>query len=665
MNRTLIAAFGAMMGISLYAPLMAQDQFPDVPEYHWVYSALMNMKREGILVGYPDGLFRPGRPVSRAELAAAINAAYQKLRGSVGGVQSQITALQEQIRSLQGQQYVRPQDLQPLRDALSQLQSDVNRMRGWGDDIANLRRMADMFQRDLAELGVDVEAMKRDLADIAKRLDELEKRKPPVAISGDANFVVHAGYSDDGLFGITVDGRPTGFGRGSYFGEPVGVTRDLTIGHEAAFRFDSTNESGPQWHATVVVGNLLTFVNFPSGGLPATIYGNQSGVMWDLPFFEQPENVYFQDFGVKYDTSLIGQGFTLELGRLGYQNGAYFFKRIDNTPYFKNERWDNHNWYFDGGRVHFDWGTVGLNVWAGRNSQREDVWGNEIWPMSAGSGQDYRANGGVPIDQSLGFDLGVKLGNQGDLLLTYIFLDSNSVVSALPGATGDVNRVAVWGGALNFNITQNLKFNGGYSRSDLYENSSTRLDDDNFAWWAQLNWEGSNVKVHAGYREIQPYFGAPGDWGRLGFLWNPVDIRGAYAGVSWQGGNIGISAKGYWYEGAENINISKDDQIVGVMAYLHWQPRQNWNVFLGWERAEYDLVNSGGIIGGPFSGAGDNNEINWYRIGFWHDMGNNQTLRFLYEISDYDDNGLLGALGSFAPGNRKGGLFTTQWSVKF
>jgi hypothetical protein len=46
-------------------------------------------------------------------------------------------------------------------------------------------------------------------------------------------------------------------------------------------------------------------------------------------------------------------------------------------------------------------------------------------------------------------------------------------------------------------------------------------------------------------------------------------------------------------------------------------------------------------------------------------MGNNQTLRFLYEISDYDDNGLLSALGSAFSGNRKGGLFTTQWSVKF
>ena len=36
----------------------AQTPFIDVPAGHWAYAAVHNMKREGILLGYPDGRFR-------------------------------------------------------------------------------------------------------------------------------------------------------------------------------------------------------------------------------------------------------------------------------------------------------------------------------------------------------------------------------------------------------------------------------------------------------------------------------------------------------------------------------------------------------------------------------------------------------------------------------
>lgn len=34
--------------------------FPDVPPDHWAYDAVHNLKRNGVLVGYPDGTFRGG-----------------------------------------------------------------------------------------------------------------------------------------------------------------------------------------------------------------------------------------------------------------------------------------------------------------------------------------------------------------------------------------------------------------------------------------------------------------------------------------------------------------------------------------------------------------------------------------------------------------------------
>lgn len=43
--------------------------FPDVPQTHWAYEAIMFLVDKGILSGYPDGTFRPNNPVQRAETA--------------------------------------------------------------------------------------------------------------------------------------------------------------------------------------------------------------------------------------------------------------------------------------------------------------------------------------------------------------------------------------------------------------------------------------------------------------------------------------------------------------------------------------------------------------------------------------------------------------------
>jgi hypothetical protein len=75
MKRTLKYALTAVLAVGLVAPAFAQtDNFPDVPENHWAYEALARLKKDGLLVGYPDGLFRGPRPASRYELAVAVHA---------------------------------------------------------------------------------------------------------------------------------------------------------------------------------------------------------------------------------------------------------------------------------------------------------------------------------------------------------------------------------------------------------------------------------------------------------------------------------------------------------------------------------------------------------------------------------------------------------------
>jgi hypothetical protein len=227
---------------------MAQDNFPDVPDNHWAYEALARMKREGLLVGYPDGLFRGGRPASRYELAVAIHATYVNLKNLIDGLQSQINELKQGGGDKAA--------IDELRQALAALQAEVNNLKGLGNDIADLRRMVETFQRELQSLGVDVEAMKRDLQDLNSRVTALERRALPVDISGDVNLWIGMGHSDrDGIPGLTMDGRFTGLGDDA--GNSVGLLEDMTVLHEAAITIASNNKTGPKFRGTAVYTNML------------------------------------------------------------------------------------------------------------------------------------------------------------------------------------------------------------------------------------------------------------------------------------------------------------------------------------------------------------------------------------------------------------------------
>lgn len=53
------------------------NYFSDVPESHYAYQAIMNMKSYGIIAGYKDGTFKPNATVSREEFATMMVNALQ------------------------------------------------------------------------------------------------------------------------------------------------------------------------------------------------------------------------------------------------------------------------------------------------------------------------------------------------------------------------------------------------------------------------------------------------------------------------------------------------------------------------------------------------------------------------------------------------------------
>ncbi|MFY7808403.1 MAG: S-layer homology domain-containing protein, partial [Fimbriimonadaceae bacterium] len=82
MNKMIKFALTAVLGAGLIVPALAQDNFPDVPDNHWAFEALSNLKGS-VLFGYPDGLYRGNRPTTRYEFAVALNQLYMRMMGVV------------------------------------------------------------------------------------------------------------------------------------------------------------------------------------------------------------------------------------------------------------------------------------------------------------------------------------------------------------------------------------------------------------------------------------------------------------------------------------------------------------------------------------------------------------------------------------------------------
>ena len=65
------------------APKTTPPPFPDVPEGHWAYDAVSNLKELGIVNGYSDGSFNGDKFVTRYELAVVLSRVIDALKVSL------------------------------------------------------------------------------------------------------------------------------------------------------------------------------------------------------------------------------------------------------------------------------------------------------------------------------------------------------------------------------------------------------------------------------------------------------------------------------------------------------------------------------------------------------------------------------------------------------
>jgi archaellum component FlaC len=656
MNRTVKYALSVALSAAFVVPAFAQSDtpFPDTKDNHWAYEAVTRLKAEGILVGYPNGNFIGGRLATRYEMAVAINAAYTKLKAVTDGLSKQIDDINGKITELQNKGGPSQADFDALKSALNDLKDQVSGMKSYGQDIADLKKLADKFEKDLASLGVDVDDLKKGLAGLDKRVTALEKRKLPIDIMGEVNTFSMNGYSTSHTPGMDVAGRPNGISRNGN-ASPVGADQDFTFLHEVAVGFKTTNDTGAKGEASIIIGNMN---DTPGGGAGAFSQVSQRA---GSGYLEGPESVYLQKAFVSYDWMAASMSGTGRAGRIPLKLNDYILARPDFTPYFSNKRWDDGHYDVDGFDVGAKFGGVGVHVFAARAGVSVDTSGNTVQAMVAGGGGfGFGGLGGAApafaVTQLLGAHLYAPLGKDGNVSLSYVSLDNDTVTPAAGGA----NRMSVYGGDASFKFSM-IKVWGGYSRSDTYFNNFTINNKNNQRLTGYAGYEADKWGISGGYKYIEPLYAAPGSWGRIGSWWNPTDIEGVdAAGHLDLAGFATLSGTFEYYTGTGKIvgGIPKSTKITRFTADLSHKFGSSTTVDLGWE--ENDLKATG-LGGSPHQ--------RWFNLGAKYDFSDKTSFSVLWQISDVNagstaagPNLLPAPWGTQAA---KGGLITTQFTVKF
>lgn len=650
-----------------FATAQAQDNFPDVPANHWAYEALARMKKDGLLVGYPDGLYRGGRPASRYELAVAMHAVYTNLKNVTDGLDSQIQALNNQGSG------VTQADLAGLKDATAALQADIAAMKGYGADIANLRRATDTFEKELTQLGVDVQAMKDDLRNLAGRISALEAKRPKIDISGDLNFWLGGGHTLDGRYGLTRDGRLTGTkDKGAVANvfptvpNRAGITDDIAILHEAAVTLSSTNETGVKLKGTLVATNA--FGQGPVSGVATSNigFGNQSDLFSPVNgnagspalfgYADGIGDLYLQELAATYSF----HGFDLQAGRVRHKATPWVLQRIDNTSYFENERWDDGRYTFDGVIVGTRLGPVRAEVYGGKNSSVLTKNGLLINPLRSGVAEGLfgpDANR-LEAERTLGATLTTNLGPIG-LRGDYLILENTVDVV---GAYGSFNRVDVYGGEATFGLGR-FTLGGGLRQTKAYNDETRVAGLTDSAWDAKVAWRSGPVDLWAQYREVGLNYMAPGDWGRLGILRNPTNIRGFVGSATVEFGpryslNLGGEISKGLESGAREVAGTFFDRGTDIGRFnLRFDAKLSsaLGVFLSYEETNFSDLAGLGLTGDP--------RYRWYGVGLVHGLSNNARFSLAYEQSaireDYQTS--AGVSGN----SYRGGFLTSQITVKF
>jgi len=632
-------ALTLFMGKLAYAA-PAQGPFADVPTDHWAYDAVNELAALGIFNGYPDQTFGGKRALTRYEFAVALQRMLQDVQRRIDAKGGGTTGPGQPGQrgpagpaGPQGPPGMSPEELARMRTAIDTLQ-----------------RLAREFADTLAQLGTDVDQLKRDLAALQARVGKVEEAiaKMPKITGTATTAFIGSKLDDSDVRRFSGNGpRPTDID-----GRPIPLDDNLLETLDAIYDVDLGITARLSDIATAKV--LLNAGNYLKGYLNNSISTVRAGNEQSKSFDEVTAYYVYLDTPISFG----GFGADITVGKFGQQFTPYTLKLIDTDSYTSNDKTDFGDYPILGGRVNFKLGGVNVQYYAGKHEEIDyadltSTGGLEQPPFFTTNAPLFFGNDSplIPapasvqlIDQSQGARVSFGVPLKGTLGLTWL--------DAVGSQQSDVyRRLQVWGADLHATVFSNvtLGFEVAESQWKNRFGRKTGVSDDNNRriWDARLGYRFfGKLDLTGFYKRLGVGFDAPGYWGSIGRWKNPRGLEGWGGLASYPLGNrMSLTAEGADYRFIGLPDTSLRHYRAGIAFGLTSTNR----VDLGYELAEYEPP------------SGDKAKEQYINIGWGHNFSPTTSFKVLYQIINFDvGDTQLNPLSDF-----DAAVAVTQFTVRF
>jgi len=646
-------------------PAFAQGPFTDVPTDHWAYDAVNALQKDGYVIGYPDGTFGGKRAITRYEFAVAIARTLATIK----------------VPSVNLEDYVKKSELPPAPNLEPYaLKSDIPDASKFltKADLDRVSKLVSEFRDELAALGVDIDALKRDVAALDCRVTALEAEQRRVKITGDATvFGIATDYREGLVPAYDRDERPIGFL--DTLARTISVVKDFDLNVVGRIN------TGTTANATINYGNYLNYLAFvddyaggvlgPVAGARPTSSGGRAAINGGTSTAKNSLSDAFFPYYLYIDAGL-GKG-ELSVGRFPLQFTPYTLRKIDVDSYTSILKTDDGSYPVDGVKLAYNFAGVDLTLYAAKHNENDYLlWGLSSQPTAGIYDQNAlpggrptavlggHALGGIPYDvaQSAGVRAVLGIPWSGKLGLTFYQGWSADAFNA--GFRWD--QAQVFGADLNVPLLgsackNGVLFSGSWNQSNTLGRKNAGVGDitkDNQAWDGKFGFGVGKLGIAAGYKSIGHNYTAAGAWDKIGRWTNPTNIKGPYANVGYPvTPTLNLVLTGEWLKVIDpssntlNTRLTKNDEIIHAEGGVKWGISRANNLALGYEWNRFN----------PTATGTDATET-YLTIGWAHRFGA-AGMQIGYQFINYEGSTTPGF--AYGSDTYKAGLGVVQFGVSF
>lgn len=645
MNKT--AYLIAVIILLCSAPSFAQQAFTDVPTDHWAYDAVRTLVDDGIILGYPNGTFGGKRAITRYEFATAIARLIQYIPQMVPGERGKFVTQEELDNALKD--YAKKSEI-PASQSLANLATK--------QDVECIRKLVDEFRDELSALGVDVNALKTQVADLSCRIDVLEAEVRRVKFTGDANvFAIANDHRSGSVPAFDLDNRQIPFT--ATLGRTIGVVRDLDLNVVGRINCNTTA------NATIDYGNYLNYLVAVDDYVDGVRQTSRNDVRTVGGLTHQFVDAFFPYYA--YIDAGICSG-TVKAGRFPIQFTPYTLKKIDVDSYTTILKTDDGYYPMDGISLMNNFGGIDITLFAAKNDLNDYLVNGLTGQPRNDIGTFNQVGGNVVggltqlISQTAGGRATVGIPWSGKAGFTFYQAWSQDEYDAL----ANYDQARVYGADLSIPVGM-FNFIGSWTQSNALARDGavgvTDVNDDASAWDGKFGAMVGKLGIGAGYKSIGRNFTAAGFWDKIGHWANPVNVKGPYADFIYPlMGNLNFVANGEFLTVKDpssvtgNTALTQDDQILKAEGGLQWGLSKANSLALGyqWVRFSPDAVGLSNVT------------ESYLTIGWAYKLNPNTAFNVGYQFINYDGGGNPAASTfAYGPNSYRAGEGVVQFGVTF